>query len=131
MDARIRTTIESTAKSSKNGTAHFGEVVKALTDAGVESYCADYRARTTTYYLPDGDTHVVPLEQPDAPIAEAFDAAALHDAIRGAQRGEVMYPQFLRLSRASGCIGYTVWLAGRHVTYFGRLGEMHVEHFPN
>jgi len=24
-----------------------------------------------------------------------------------------------------------VWIAGRHVTYFGRKGEMHVEHFPN
>jgi hypothetical protein len=41
-----------------------------------------------------------------------------------------MYPEFLRLSRAAGCVGYVVWLAGRHVTYFGRRGETHVEHFP-
>ena len=38
-----------------------------------------------------------------------------------------MYPEFLRLSRAAG---YVTWIAGRHVSYFGRRGETHVEHFP-
>ena len=42
-----------------------------------------------------------------------------------------MYPEFKRLSMQAGCIGYWVWIAGRHVTYYGRKGETHVEHFPN
>jgi uncharacterized protein YbcV (DUF1398 family) len=131
MNEQIRSVIEWAAKSSKAGTVHFGDVVKALVEVGVESYYADYRAGSTTYYLPDGTTHILRLDQPDVPIAEAFDTAAIREAIGGAQRGEVMYPQFLCLSRAAGCVGYFVWLAGRHVSYFGRLGQTHIEHFPN
>ena len=43
----------------------------------------------------------------------------------------VMYPEFMRLSRAAGCVGYVTWLAGRRVAYFGRRGETHVERFPD
>ncbi len=131
MDDSIRQTIEHCARSSKDGTAHFPDIVRALVDAGVESYFADYRANATTYYLPDGSTHAVALAPPDVPIAERFDTAALQHAIRGAQAGRVMYPDFMRLSRAAGCIGYVTWLAGRHVAYHGRRGETHVEHFPD
>ena len=42
-----------------------------------------------------------------------------------------MYPEFKKLSRQAGCIGYTVWIAGRHVSYYGRKGETHVERFPD
>ena len=130
MDDTIRQTIERAAAASKAGTAHFPEIVAMLAGVGVESYFADYRADSTTYYLPDGATHAVALPPPDVAIADAFDAAAVQQAIRGAQAGRVMYPEFLRLSRAAGCVGYVTWIAGRHVTYFGRRGETHVERFP-
>ena len=131
MNDLVRQAIERAAQSSKDGTAHFPDIVAALAGVGVESYFADYRADSTTYYLPDGSTHAVPLAPPDVPIAEAFDAAAVQAAIRGAQAGRVMYPEFVRLSRAAGCVGYVAWLAGRHVSYFGRRGETHVERFPD
>ncbi len=130
MNDSIRQTIEHCARASKDGSAHFPDVVAALAGVGVQSYFADYRAAATTYYLPDGSTHAVGLAPPDVPIADAFDASALQQAIRGAQSGQVMYPQFLRLSRAAGCVGYVTWITGRHVTYFGRRGETHVERFP-
>ena len=130
MNDLVRQTIERCARSSKDGSAHFPQIVAALVGAGVESYFADYRADVTTYYLPDGETHAVALAPPDVRIADAFDAAGVQQAIRGAQSGQVMYPEFLRLSRVAGCVGYVVWLAGRHVTYFGRRGETHVEQFP-
>ena len=130
MNDDIRQTIERCARSSKDGSAHFPDIVAALAGAGVESYFADYRADVPTYYLPDGATHAVALAPPDTVIADAFDAAGVQQAIRGAQAGRVMYPEFLRLSRAAGCVGYVTWIAGRHVTYFGRRGETHVERFP-
>ena len=130
MNEHTRETIERAAKASKDGSAHFPEIVALLVGVGVESYFADYRAHLTTYYLPDGATHSVALPPPDVAIADAFDADGVRQAIRGAQAGRVMYPEFLRLSRAAGCVGYVVWLAGRHVSYFGRRGETHVEHFP-
>ena len=131
MDESTRQVIERCARASKEGRIHFPDVVETLAGVGVESYFADYRAGATTYYLGDGTTYAVSLAPPDVAVGDAFDAAALQRAIRGAQAGEVMYPEFLRLSRAAGCVGYTAWLAGRHVAYHGRRGETHVEHFPD
>ena len=84
-----------------------------------------------TYCLPDGETLDLHTPMPDAAIAQDFDAAALRAAIRAAQQGAVMYPEFKKLSRQAGCIGYTVWIAGRHVSYHGRKGETHIERFPD
>lgn len=131
MQDSIYDVIERCAAASNNGTAHFGEIVAALLEAGVESYFADYRAGTTTYYLPDDSCLSLDLPDDDTEIASEFDADGIKAAIRGAQRGEVMYPQFKQLSQAAGCVGYIVWLTGRQVTYFGRHGETHVEQFPN
>ena len=101
MQQKIISTIEWAASASKAGTAHFGETVQTLMEAGIESYHADYRVGRTTYYLPDGDTHTVTLEVASAGIAERFDTAAIIAAIKGSQRGEVKYPEFLSLSSAS------------------------------
>lgn len=131
MNESTRTIIRETAQASAEGRIHFGEVIAQLTAAGIESYVADYRSHRTTYYPSNGQALDVPLDKPDLIIGDDFDAQALQAAIRGAQRGEVMYPEFKRLSCAAGCIGYAVWIAGRHVTYFGRRGETHVERFPD
>jgi hypothetical protein len=58
----------------------------------------DYRAARVTYYLPDGNTLDLALEGEPAAVASEFSAAALIAAIRAAQRGDVMYPQFKKLS---------------------------------
>jgi uncharacterized protein YbcV (DUF1398 family) len=73
---------------------------------------------------------VLPAPAADVAIGQAFYADAVRAAIRGAQQGRVMYPEFKRLSMQAGCIGYIVWLAGRHVSYLGRRGEVHIERFP-
>jgi uncharacterized protein YbcV (DUF1398 family) len=131
MNAAAETLIRHTFQQSGEGRMHFGQVVAALLEAGVESYGVDYRAARVTYFLPDGDTLDLALEGEPAAVAGAFSAEALIAAIRAAQRGDVMYPQFKKLSQAAGCIGYTVWLSGRHVSYYGRNGEVHIEHFPS
>lgn len=131
MNDNTRAIIHEAARGSSEGRLHFGQVIGLLVRAGVESYGVDYRARRSTYVLPNGDTLDMPTPMPDVAIAQDFDAAALQAAIRGAQQGEVMYPEFKKLSRQAGCVGYTVWVAGRHVSYFGRKGETHVERFPD
>lgn len=131
MEYATESIIRETLNASDAGRIHFGEVVGALVAAGVESYAVDYRAARATYYLPDGDTLTLDLAAPSAPIAAEFSLSGLREAILGAQRGEVMYPQFKQRSQAAGCVGYTVWLAGRHVAYHGRKGETHVEPFPD
>ncbi len=131
MEAATRAAINEAFNGSSEGRLHFGRVVTTLMQAGVESYHVDYRAFRSTYYLPNGETQTMALHALEAPIAQRFDTDAIVAAIRAAQRGEVMYPEFKRLSQAAGCVGYIVWINGRHVSYFGRNGETHIEKFPD
>lgn len=130
MNDNTQAAIRDAAEGSAEGRLHFDQVVDQLMRAGVESYLADYRARRTIFYLPDGETLDIALHMPDIAIADHFDAPAIQAAIHGSQQGLVKYPEFKRLCCVAGCIGYAVWIAGRHVTYFGRRGETHVEPFP-
>jgi uncharacterized protein YbcV (DUF1398 family) len=130
MQASTRDIIESTFRASNLARIHFGQVIGELSSARVESYHVDYRAGRSTYYLPDCETMELAFEPSGKPVA-AFEAEAIRSAIRSAQQGKVMYPEFKRLSERAGCIGYIVWIAGRHVIYFGRNGESHVERFPD
>ncbi|MBP6816533.1 MAG: DUF1398 family protein [Burkholderiaceae bacterium] len=131
MNENTRTVIQATFEASNKGQIHFGDVIAQLIGVQVESYHVDYRSGRTTYYLREGAALDFGLEQPQEPISEAFDGDAVRAAILGAQEGRVLYPDFKRLSQRAGCIGYTVWIAGRHVTYLGRRGETHVERFPD
>jgi len=130
MNKTAQSLIHKAASESAEGRIHFGQVIDLLMQAGVESYAADYRSCRTTYYMPDGATLDVSMSDAAAGIGESFDAGAVVAAIRGAQQGSVMYPDFKRLTMSAGCVGYNVWLAGRHVVYFGRKGESHIERFP-
>jgi uncharacterized protein YbcV (DUF1398 family) len=131
MNENTRAVIQATFEASNKGQIHFGEVISRLIGVEVESYHVDYRCGRTSYYLPDGATLDLGFERPQQAIADAFDGDAVRAAILGAQQGRVKYPDFKRLSQRAGCIGYTVWISGRHVTYLGRRGETHVERFPD
>lgn len=130
MDSKIVDTIQRCVEASHRGAISFGEVVGALMQQGVESYRVDFRTRVADYYLPSGETHSVPFREQASSIADTFDAQAIAAAVQGAQRGEVKYPEFVERSVRAGCVGYVVWIAGRHVSYFGRRGETHIERFP-
>lgn len=130
MDTIANNLILQATEGSNQGRLHFGEVIGLMLQAGVESYAVDYRGRQSTFYGSNGEVFKLELEIPSVEIPETFDGEGVRSAIRGAQQGVVMYPAFKNLSMAAGCIGYTVWIAGRHVTYFGRKGESHVEQFP-
>ncbi|GAA5161568.1 DUF1398 family protein [Viridibacterium curvum] len=131
MQADIQDIITSTFEASNAGRIHFGQVIGQLSSVQVESYHVDYRSGRTSYFLPDGSTLDQCFERASDAIANDFSAEGVRAAILGAQQGKVMYPEFKQLTQAAGCAGYTVWIAGRHVTYFGRKGETHVERFPD
>jgi uncharacterized protein YbcV (DUF1398 family) len=124
-------TIEECARRSHGGDIDFATVVARLTAVGVESYHADYRRGELTYYLPRSESHVVRMYSTVPAIADAFDVDSIRAAVRGAQGGVVKYPEFVQRTSLAGCVGYIVWIAGRHVQYYGRRGEVHVERFPD
>lgn len=123
-------TIEDCARQSHAGTIDFGTVVTRLAAAGVESYHVDYRAGRSTYYTADGQVCTFELSLAEPAIAREFDGIAVQAAVRGAQEGAVKYPEFVRRTRAAGCVGYDVWIDGKRVVYHGRRGEQQVEWFP-
>ena len=131
MNPTIQDVIEKCAHESHAGMLTFPEVLGRLVEVGVESYFADYRAQSTTYYLSNNDAHRVAMPMPAIEIPNTFNKNGVISAIRGAQSDQVRYPEFLELTMSAGCIGYIVWIAGRHVSYYGRRGEVHVEHFPS
>lgn len=131
MDTEIINSIRQVFHASQQGEIHFGQVIAALSDAGVESYLVDYRARQTTYHLNNDEHLILSMSAAETQIAQNFDATVIKGAILGAQQGEVLYPEFKQISMQAGCVGYIVWIVGRHVCYFGRQGEQHIEHFPN
>ena len=115
---------------SREGNITFPEVVRRLSDVGVERYHVDLTRDETTYYLGCGESHVFALHGPKQEIGEPFDAAGVEQAVRATQRGEIIHPEFLARISAAGCVGYFAQLSGRMVQYIGRNGDMHVEPFP-
>jgi uncharacterized protein YbcV (DUF1398 family) len=130
MEEKTKKLIDECVAASHAGTGNFGEQVMQLMANGVESYRVDFRERASTYFVPSGDSYRVSIHTPAVTIGDHFDAVAILEGIRGSQRGEVKYPEFMGRAMRAGCVGYVVWIAGRHVTYFGRRGETHIERFP-
>ena len=130
MNPNAKEVIEKCAHQSHAGLLTFPEVLGRLIEVGVESYFADYRNQSTTYYLSSNNALSVPMAMPAIEIPNSFNKDGIVSAIRGAQSDVVRYPEFLKLTMSAGCIGYTVWMTGNHVSYFGRQGEVHIEHFP-
>lgn len=108
----------------------FPEVVRRLSQAGVESYFIDFAAGTETLYTTAGETHTEAMTLPLHPVAPEFSKDGIVAAIRGAQADTVRYPQFVTLATEAGVIAYWAYLTGKKVVYFGRKGEMHTENFP-
>jgi uncharacterized protein YbcV (DUF1398 family) len=115
---------------SQAGKLRFPEVVRRLSEAGVESYFVDFATGKETLYTTTGETWVTDLTVHRDAVAEDFSKAGIVAAIRGAQADTVRYPEFVKRATEAGVIAYWAYLTGRKVVYFGRKGEMHSEEFP-
>jgi uncharacterized protein YbcV (DUF1398 family) len=73
---------------------------------------------------------VLPSHNPVEPIGAVFSAKSVEAAVRQSQRGEHSYEDFLRKTRAGGCVGYFVQITGQRAIYFGRNGDSYTEPFP-
>jgi uncharacterized protein YbcV (DUF1398 family) len=133
MKLEAQSLIESTHQACRvDKTLNFPQAIMRLAEAGIESYHTDYRREETTYYLPTGESHVVCDTIHHESVADPFDPEAVIAAVRYAQADppDYTYEKFVGLTCRAGCVGYFVWLAGQKAQYFGRQGEIHVEHFP-
>ncbi|MEO3472484.1 DUF1398 domain-containing protein [Roseomonas sp. CAU 1739] len=132
MDDLLAQLAATSLHDAEHGTRSFPQIVRSLMEAGFESYAIDFRRGTATYYLPDGDSVVVPTRLNDTPIAPAFDVAAVQAAIHEAQQlvPGYSYPGFCTKVMRAGCVGYVVSFPGRRAVYSGRTAETHVEVFP-
>lgn len=130
MKNSIKQVIDESVAASYAGTRDFPSHVSAVAEQGVESYRVDFRQHASTYFLSSGECHTVEIKAHHVPIADAFDGAAVAGAVRAIQQRQIGFPGFVERIMRAGCVGYVVWIAGRHVSYFGRRGEVHVEHFP-
>ncbi|WP_337268758.1 DUF1398 domain-containing protein [Oryzifoliimicrobium ureilyticus] len=132
MDAEKRSIAEFCLNASHDGSLGFPEIVGTLIEAGFESYCVDFRRKSQSYYLPDGDSITLSLPSLSYLIAPTFNAAEMGRLVRWAQDNppDYRYFAFCEKAAAAGCAGYMVSFLGWRVVYFGRTAEIHVEHFP-
>jgi uncharacterized protein YbcV (DUF1398 family) len=108
----------------------FPEVVRRLSEIGVESYLVDFATGKETFYTAAGETYVEAMTLHPTSVAADFSKAGIVAAIRGAQADTVRYPEFVKRATHAGVIAYWAYLAGEKVVYLGRKGEMHIEEFP-
>ena len=128
MDGKV---IHESTVLSLEGKIAFPAVVQRLTAVGTERYYADLVRLEKVFYSKSGETHIERLPLPLAPeIAEEFKAEGVQEALRRIQRGETIYPDFLRQIMSHGCAAYGVYIDGKQAVYFGRKGETYVERFP-
>jgi uncharacterized protein YbcV (DUF1398 family) len=127
MDTKV---IDEVMKETQAGNMIFPEVVRRLTNVGVESYFVDFAAGKESFYASNGESYAEKMSLLPDPVAEEFSLSGLITAIRGAQADTVRYPEFVKRATAAGVIAYWAFLVGKKVIYFGRKGEMHVEEFP-
>lgn len=119
-------------RGAEDNTMTFPEIVQTLMQAGFESYSIDFRRARAIYYLRDGQSVEHPIYESGS-VVENFDAAAVREAIREAQRPVpgYSYNGFCKKVMKAGCAGYFVSFAGRRAVYIGRTADIHVEHFPS
>lgn len=120
-----------TSHATLAGTMSFPDVVGVLLGAGVEYYHVDYVAMRKTFYGAQGDTATTPITYEGLPaVAPDFDPEALRATILDSQRHGQKYRDFTERAMAAGVQGYTAFLRGKRVTYWGRGGDQHTEWFP-
>jgi uncharacterized protein YbcV (DUF1398 family) len=101
-----------------------------LMEVGVEQYHADLQRAEKTYYLPDGESHVVATAAMAGKPARDISAAGVQSALKAIRAQKIEYGEFCERILAAGCVGYLVSLVGRRAVYLGRTGDRYVEPFP-
>ena len=132
MDTHLTIIAQTCLEGAESNAMTFPQIVGRLMQAGFESYAIDFRRESATYYLPNGDSVLLPTHHGRMPIAAALNVTAVQAAIGEAQRlaPGYTYAGFCTKVMAAGCAGYIVSFSGRRALYFGRTAETHVEHFP-
>jgi uncharacterized protein YbcV (DUF1398 family) len=125
----IQTLSDCSVKSFTEGLP-FPETVKKLMAKGVSAYHADLVRMEKTYYLPNGETRVLPLPMEERPIALTFSADDVQGAVRAIQQGKIDYRTFIERIIDAGTAHYWVYLGGRCAVYTARDGDRYIEPFP-
>ena len=81
MDAATRAVILDCTLASSATTLRFPDIVARLSAAGVERYHADLVRAEKTYYLPSGESEVVPDDALRLQPAASFIAAGVDAAV--------------------------------------------------
>lgn len=132
MQAHLQNIAEKCLEGAETNSMAFPEIVKTLIEAGFESYAIDFRARTATYYLPDGNCIQLAMHPNSSKISSEFNVGAVQAAIKEAQQliKGYTYKHFCEKIMAAGCVGYIVSFIGKRALYLSRSAETHTELFP-
>ena len=83
MDTKV---IDEVMRETQAGNMVFPEVVRRLTEVGVESYFVDFADGKESFYAFDGGSYTEKMSLLRDPIAEEFSSAGIVAAIRERRR---------------------------------------------
>src|SRR3546814_5042169 len=89
MDANVKQVMQDCSKGSDEDGMRFPEVIGRLMAAGVERYHADLCRAEKTYYLPNGESHIVPSARIACDPAPDFAATRVEATVRAIQDGKL------------------------------------------
>jgi uncharacterized protein YbcV (DUF1398 family) len=130
MERELKALVETCTLYSYEGRHTFPQQIGRLMAAGIERYHADLCRLEKIYYLPNGESHPVACKFGKVQPATVFSHEGIVAALRAIQAQQITYLEFCDRIMAAGCISYVVSIAGRRALYFGRSGDVYVEHFP-
>jgi len=130
MHFSVKNVVQECSEVSDKEQLTFPQVVMKLMEAGVERYHADLVRAEKTYYMPNGESHVVKNADMEKQPAQDFSADQIKAAIKAIQTQTIGYKEFCKRIASAGCVGYLVSLIGRRAVYFGRTGDSYIEPFP-
>ncbi len=108
----------------------FSEVIRRLTEIGIERYYTDLIRLEKTYYSHTGESYIESMPIENKPkVADIFNETSVIKALHSIQKGDIDYPTFIRNIIAAGTVSYTVYIDGKKVVYVGRKGEAYTEKF--
>ena len=131
MQTDILSVLKDCTSGSDEQRLSFPQVVGKLMAAGLERYHADLQRSEKTYFLPTGQSYLLPTHTISETPAPQFSAEEVAAAVREIQAGKIQYIRFCEDIMRAGCVGYIVSLSGRRAVYYGRSGETYVEPFPS
>lgn len=119
----LRAAADQTLSNQKS----FQDMCRKLLLAGIESVHFDLIANRMTCYTPEGRVFDEPFFFEGPRVADVFSEESIIEDYKALLMHKLSLHEFFAFIMLAGATGFTIYLLGKKVLFFGRCGENHLE----